>query len=273
MTRDQLISEIKKKKSFLCVGLDPDLNKIPQHLLKEKDPIFSFNKAIIDATKEHVVAYKPNLAFYECHGAKGWDSFKKTVDYIGEDIMCIADAKRGDIGNTSSFYAKTFFETYNCNAITVAPYMGEDSVSPFLDFKNKWVALLALNSNKGADDFQFIKNTDSEFLFEQVIKKSKKWGNEGNLMYVVGATRPEYMSLVRKHAPNHFLLVPGVGAQGGSLSEVTENGWSKDCGLLINSSRSILYASNNEDFGSAAKNAAAEMHNQMKKIGTERGFF
>jgi len=273
MNRDQLISEIKKKQSFLCVGLDPDLEKIPAHLLKEEDPLFAFNKAIIDATRKYVVAYKPNLAFYECHGPKGWESFKKTVDYIGDDILCIADAKRGDIGNTSLYYAKTFLKTYNCDAITVAPYMGEDSVSPFLSVKNKWVALLALNSNKGADDFQFIKNTQGEHLFEQVIKKSKNWGSPDNLMYVVGATRPEYMSLVRKHAPHHFLLVPGVGAQGGSLSDISEVGWNDDCGLLINSSRSIIYASNKDDFAKCAGIEASRMQSEMKEIGLKKGLF
>ena len=266
MTRDQLISEIKKKKSFLCVGLDPDLNKIPQHLLKEKDPIFSFNKAIIDATKDHVVAYKPNLAFYECHGSKGWDSFKKTVDYIDEDIMCIADAKRGDIGNTSSFYAKTFFETYNCNAITVAPYMGEDSVTPFLSVENKWVIILGLTSNKGSSSFQQLTLSNERKVFEEVLIRSSNWGNTNNIMYVIGATNEQEFRSIRKIIPDHFLLVPGIGAQGGDLNQVIKNGMNNDVGLLVNSSRGILYASSDESFQERAHEEAKKIQIQMAEF-------
>ena len=241
MTKQEIINQIKLKNSFLCIGLDADLTKIPTHLLKEKDPIFEFNKQIIDATHDLCIAYKPNLAFYEVYGSKGWESLQKTIEYIPKELFTIADAKRGDIGNTSSMYAKAFFENLKFDSVTVAPYMGADSVVPFLEFKNKWVILLALTSNKGADDFQFFEG-NGEKLFEKVLKQSKKWGNENNLMYVVGATRPEMFTEIRKLVPDSFLLVPGVGAQGGELSEVCKYGMNKDCGLLINSSRGIIYA-------------------------------
>lgn len=247
MTKQTLIKEIKTKASFLCVGLDPDLTKIPEHLLKEKDPIFEFNKQIIDATYKYCVAYKPNTAFYEVYGAKGWEALQKTLAYIPKEHFTIADAKRGDIGNTSTMYAKAFFETLNFDAITVAPYMGEDSVLPFLQFKDKWVVLLALTSNKGADDFQFFQGKDTP-LFEKVVQQSKKWGTDQNLMYVVGATRPEMLQQIRKIIPDNFLLVPGFGAQGGSLVQVCKYGMNKEVGLLVNSSRGIIYAGKDKDF-------------------------
>ncbi len=244
MTRAELIEQIKIKRSFLCVGLDTDLDKIPKHLLDCEDPIFEFNKAIIDATKDYCVAYKPNIAFYECLGPKGWESLKKTLDYIPNDIFTIADAKRGDIGNTSRYYANTFFDYLNADSVTVAPYMGEDSVSPFMEHENKWVILLALTSNKGALDFQMTKDESGEELFKKVLKKSQEWGTPENLMFVVGATRSEDIGEVRALALDNFFLVPGVGAQGGSLEDVAKYGWNKDCGLLVNSSRGIIYASN-----------------------------
>jgi orotidine-5'-phosphate decarboxylase len=262
MNKEELINQIKQKQSFLCIGLDTDIEKIPQHLLKEEDPIFEFNKQIIDATKDLCVAYKPNIAFYESLGAKGWESLQKTVDYIPNDIFTIADAKRGDIGNTSKMYANAFFNTLNFDSITVAPYMGEDSVIPFLEFDDKWVILLALTSNKGADDFQFFNNGE-EKLFEKVLKQSQEWGNDENLMYVVGATRPEMFTEIRNLVPDNFLLVPGVGAQGGSLSEVCKYGMNKDCGLLVNSSRGIIYAGNDENFAEAAKNSALQIQKEM----------
>jgi len=262
MTKQELINQIKAKKSFLCVGLDADINKIPKHLLTLEDPIFEFNKQIIDATKDLCVAYKPNTAFYESLGAKGWESLQKTIDYIPNDIFTIADAKRGDIGNTSKMYASAFFDNMNFDSVTVAPYMGEDSVKPFLDFKNKWVILLALTSNKGADDFQFFKENATQ-LFEKVLTKSQEWGTDENLMFVVGATRPEMFTQIRKHAPNNFLLVPGVGAQGGELSEVCKYGMTKDCGLLVNSSRGIIYAGNDENFAEAARNSALKIQKEM----------
>lgn len=262
MTKQELIAQIKQKQSFLCVGLDADINKIPKHLLTLEDPIFEFNKQIIDATKDLCVAYKPNTAFYESLGAKGWESLQKTIDYIPNDIFTIADAKRGDIGNTSKMYASAFFDNMNFDSVTVAPYMGEDSVKPFLDFENKWVILLALTSNKGADDFQFFKENDTQ-LFEKVLTKSQEWGNDENLMFVVGATRPEMFTQIRKHAPNNFLLVPGVGAQGGELSEVCKYGMTKYCGLLVNSSRGIIYAGNDENFAGAARNSALKIQKEM----------
>lgn len=262
MNKEELINQIKEKQSFLCIGLDTDIKKIPQHLLREEDPIFEFNKQIIDATKDLCVAYKPNIAFYESLGAKGWESLEKTVDYIPKDIFTIADAKRGDIGNTSKMYANAFFNTLNFDSITVAPYMGEDSVTPFLDFDNKWVILLALTSNKGADDFQFFSN-GKEKLFEKVLNQSQKWGNDENLMYVIGATRPEMLKEIRNIVPDHFLLVPGVGAQGGSLAEVCKYGMNKDCGLLVNSSRGIIYAGNDENFADAARNSALIIQKEM----------
>ena len=266
MTRQELIQQIKEKRSFLCVGLDTDLEKIPPHLLEMEDPIFEFNKAIIDATKNYCVAYKPNIAFYECLGIKGWQSLEKTLKYIPKNIFTIADAKRGDIGNTSSYYAKTFFEYLNCDSVTIAPYMGEDSITPFLDFKNKWAIVLALTSNKGALDFQAIKNQEGKELFKSVLEKTSAWGTPENLMYVVGATRAEQIGEVRKVVPDHFFLVPGVGAQGGSLEDVCNYGWNDDCGLLVNSSRGIIYASNKEDFAEVAKYEAKKIQLQMEEI-------
>lgn len=271
MTRKELIEQIRIKQSFLCVGLDTDLSKIPPHLLETEDPIFEFNKAIIDATKDFAVAYKPNIAFYECYGPKGWESLKKTIDYIPKNIFTIADAKRGDIGNTSTYYAKTFFEYLNCDSVTVAPYMGEDSVTPFLEFDNKWVILLALTSNKGANDFQFTQDAGGEELYKKVLRKSCEWGSDENLMFVVGATRAEGIGEVRKMVPNHFFLVPGVGAQGGSLEDVANYGWNKDCGLLVNSSRGIIYASNGRDFAEKAAVEAEKLQQDMAKIILEKG--
>ena len=269
MNRQELFENIKKKQSFLCVGLDVDLNKVPKHLLAEEDPIFAFNKAIIDATAPYCVAYKPNLAFYEAYGVKGLVSFEKTVKYIQQnypDQFIIADAKRGDIGNTSKMYAQTFFGEYKVDALTVAPYMGEDSVVPFLDYeveKKPWVILLALTSNKGSFDFQQTTDTDGQRLFEKVIKKSQEWGTPDNLMYVVGATRGEMFKDIRKVAPEHFLLVPGVGAQGGSLQDVCTYGMTKECGLLVNSSRGIIFADNTENFAKVAGEKAKELQEQM----------
>ena len=274
MNRKELFEQIKKKQSFLCVGLDVDLKKVPEHLLKDEDPIFAFNKAIIDATAPYCVAYKPNLAFYEAFGVKGLMAFEKTVKYLKENYpeqFIIADAKRGDIGNTSKMYAHTFFGEYDVDALTVAPYMGEDSVTPFLDgYDNKWVILLALTSNKGSFDFQLTEDKDGERLFEKVIRKSQEWGNDENMMYVVGATRGEMFTDIRKAAPNAFLLVPGVGAQGGSRQDVCKYGIIKDCGLLVNSSRGIIYADNTENFakvaGQKAKELQAEMALELAKI-------
>ena len=266
MNRQQLINEIFMKKSFLCVGLDTDINKIPEHLKKEEDPIFTFNKAIIDATAPYCVAYKPNLAFYECYGLKGMIAFEKTIKYLKENHpnhFIIADAKRGDIGNTSKMYAQTFFEEYNLDSVTVAPYMGEDSVKPFLEYDGKWVILLALTSNKGSHDFQLTEDKQGERLFEKVLKKSQEWGTTENLMYVVGATQGKMFEDIRRIAPNHFLLVPGVGAQGGSLQEVCKYGMTKDCGLLVNSSRGIIYASKDEDFAEIAAQKAKELQLEM----------
>ena len=279
MTRQELVANIKRKKSFLCVGLDTDLNKIPEHLLTEEDPIFAFNKAIIDATAPYCVAYKPNLAFYEAFGVKGIIAFEKTVKYLKQnypDQFIIADAKRGDIGNTSQMYARTFFGEYDVDALTVAPYMGEDSVTPFLQplslphegesHKNHWVILLALTSNKGSFDFQLTEDKDGERLFEKVIRKSQEWANDENMMYVVGATRGEMFKDIRRVAPNTFLLVPGVGAQGGSLEEVCKYGMIEDCGLLVNSSRAIIYADKTENFAKVAAEKAKEVAEQMKGL-------
>ena len=266
MNRQQLINEIFTKKSFLCVGLDTDINKIPEHLKKEEDSIFAFNKAIIDATAPYCVAYKPNLAFYECYGLKGMIAFEKTIKYLKENHpnhFIIADAKRGDIGNTSKMYAQTFFEEYNLDSVTVAPYMGEDSVKPFLEYDGKWVILLALTSNKGSHDFQLTEDKQGERLFEKVLKKSQEWGTTENLMYVVGATQGKMFEDIRRITPNHFLLVPGVGAQGGSLQEVCKYGMTKDCGLLVNSSRGIIYASKDEDFAEIAGQKAKELQLEM----------
>lgn len=268
MTTTQLIAQIKKKNSFLCIGLDVDLNKIPKHLLKEGDPIFSFNKAIIDATHHLCVAYKPNTAFYEAFGLKGWKALEKTIAYINQkhpEIFTIADAKRGDIGNTSSMYARAFFEDLAFDSVTVAPYMGKDSVEPFLAFENKHTIMLALTSNEGAFDFQ-TKIVDDKELYKQVLETSKTWNNSDNLMYVVGATKAEYLADIRKIVPNNFLLVPGVGAQGGNLKAVCKYGMNEDVGLLINSSRGIIYASNNRDFAEAAATKALDLQIQMKAI-------
>ena len=267
MNRQELIAQIQQKQSFLCVGLDVDLNKVPQHLLKAEDPIFEFNRQIIDATAPYCVAYKPNLAFYEAYGVKGINAFEKTVRYIKQNYpeqFVIADAKRGDIGNTSKMYARTFFGEYDVEALTVAPYMGEDSVTPFLDgYDGKWVILLALTSNKGSFDFQLTEDKDGERLFEKVIRKSQQWGTPQNMMYVVGATRGEMFRDIRAVAPEHFLLVPGVGAQGGSLTEVCKYGMTKDCGLLVNSSRGIIFADNSENFATVAAAKAQELQQQM----------
>lgn len=266
MTRKDLVENIKRKKSFLCVGLDTDIKKIPAHLLKEEDPIFAFNKAIVNATAPYCVAYKPNLAFYESTGVAGMIALEKTVAYIREnypDQFIIADAKRGDIGNTSEMYARSFFDQMRVNAVTVAPYMGEDSVKPFLIYPESWVILLALTSNKGSQDFQMTKDEQGERLFEAVLRKSQVWANEEQLMYVVGATQGRAFEVVRKIAPKHFLLVPGVGAQGGSLKEVAEYGMNEDCGLLVNSSRAIIYADQTERFAEVAGQEAAAVQQEM----------
>lgn len=266
MKRNELVQNIKNKKSFLCVGLDPDINKIPEHLLKTDNPIFEFNKAIINATAPYAVAFKPNLAFYESLGVEGYKAFEDTVRYIKEnypDQFIIADAKRGDIGNTSKMYARSFFEHMDVDALTVAPYMGEDSVTPFLDYDGKWIVLLALTSNKGSQDFQMIEDKNGHKVFERVIKRSQRWGTPVNLMYVVGATQGELFKDVRAIAPRHFLLVPGVGAQGGSLEEVAQYGMNDECGLLVNSSRGIIYASKGEDFAEAAAKEAKKLADQM----------
>ena len=271
MHKAELIQQIRNKKSYLCVGLDTDLDKIPVHLLDTEDPIFEFNKQIIDATRDYCVAYKPNVAFYEAYGAKGWMSLEKTVAYIGKTHFTIADAKRGDIGNTSSRYAEAFFKNMPFDSITVAPYMGEDSITPFLQFEGKWVILLALTSNKGSSDFQLMQENDEQ-LFERVIKKANTWGNTDNLMFVVGATHPDYFTRIRKIAPDNFLLVPGVGAQGGDLAAVTRNGINKDCGLLINSTRDIIYAGNGTDFANAASKKAAAVQKEMENLLLENKF-
>lgn len=268
MTTQQLIEQINKKKSFLCIGLDVDLNKIPKHLFETEDPIFEFNKAIIDATHDLCVSYKPNTAFYEAYGLKGWQSLEKTINYINEkhpEIFTIADAKRGDIGNTSTMYAKAFLEDLNFDSVTVAPYMGKDSVEPFLAFENKHAIMLALTSNEGAFDFQTLETNGKE-LYKQVLETSKHWKNTHNLMYVVGATKAEYFTEIRKIVPNSFLLVPGVGAQGGNLYDVCSYGMNEDIGLLINSSRGIIYASNGEDFAEKARVEALKLQQEMEEI-------
>lgn len=269
MTKQELVDNIRRKQSFLCVGLDTDLKKIPQHLLQEEDPIFAFNKAIIDATAPYTVAYKPNLAFYECFGLKGWVAFEKTIAYLQAhypDQFIIADAKRGDIGNTSAMYARCFFEETGVDSITVAPYMGEDSVTPFLQYDGKWVILLALTSNKGSHDFQFTTDSNGNRLFEKVLRTSSQWASEEQMMYVVGATQGRLFEDIRKIVPNHFLLVPGVGAQGGSLQDVCQYGMNKDCGLLVNSSRGIIYADNTENFATIAAEKARELQEEMASI-------
>ena len=276
MTRQELFNKILKKKSFLCVGLDTDITKIPRHLLEYDDPVFEFNRQIIDATKDLCIAYKPNIAFYESLGAKGWESLEKTLTCIPDDIFTIADAKRGDIGNSSEHYAKTFFETYNFDAVTVTPYMGRDSVMPFLNYKDKWVILLALTSNEGALDFQISPSTplhaktsgeqESRLLFEEVLFKSSQWGSPENMMYVIGATRAEMFKKVREIVPEHFLLVPGIGTQGGNLDEVAGFGMNKHCGLIVNASRSIIYAGDGQDFAEKAREKALAIKKDMAKL-------
>ena len=266
MTSKELIASIQRKRSFLCVGLDTDLKKVPAHLLQEEDPVFAFNKAIIDATAPYCVAYKPNLAFYESMGVKGWIAFEKTVAYLREnypDQFIIADAKRGDIGNTSAMYARPFFEEMDLDAVTVAPYMGEDSVTPFLGYEGKWVILLALTSNKGSHDFQLTEDAQGEKLFEKVLRKSQEWAGNDQMMYVVGATQGKAFEDIRRIAPNHFLLVPGIGAQGGSLEEVCKYGMTSECGLIVNSSRAIIYADATERFAQVAGEKAREVQAQM----------
>lgn len=270
MTAIQLYHQIKEKKSFLCVGLDTDLNKIPRMLLDFEYPIFEFNKQIVDATADFTIAYKPNLAFYEVHGAAGWISLEMTVNYIREkypEIFIIADAKRGDIGNTSGMYAKAFFEKMDFDAITVSPYMGSDSVMPFLEYKNKWVIILALTSNQGAEDFQYTKGKSADkVLYEQVLQTSSIWGTTNNIMYVVGATKAEMLAKIRTIVPDHFLLVPGVGAQGGSLEDVAKYGFNSKCGLIVNSSRAIIYADCTNDFAKVAREKAQEMQEEMEEL-------
>lgn len=272
MTKQELINQINKKQSFLCVGLDTDIKKIPEHLLDSDDPVYEFNKAIINATSKYCVAYKPNLAFYEALGLEGWLAFEKTVSYIKQrypEMFLIADAKRGDIGNTSEMYARSFFDKLKMDAVTVAPYMGKDSVQPFLINKNKWVILLALTSNVGSQDFQLIEDVNGEPLFEKVLRTSQEWASDEQMMYVVGATQEKLIGRVREIAPNHFLLVPGLGAQGGSLEEVCKVGMNSSCGLLVNSSRAIIYADNSEDFasiaGKEAQKVQIEMADMLKK--------
>jgi orotidine-5'-phosphate decarboxylase len=269
MTAREIFEQIKKKRSFLCTGLDTDLRKLPEHLLAEPDPAYSFNKAIIDATANYSVAYKPNIAFYESNGEKGWLSLKKTVAYIRSnypDVFIIADAKRGDIGNTSEMYAKTFFETFDFDAVTLSPYMGKDTVEPFMKFSGKWSVLLALTSNPSANDFQYIKDSNGTCLFERVLEASKSWGSVDNTMYVVGATKAEMLAGIRTVVPDHFLLVPGVGAQGGSLEDVAKYGMNSACGLLVNSSRAILYADKTENFAGAAAKAAEKIQQEMNVL-------
>jgi orotidine-5'-phosphate decarboxylase len=270
MNSEQLFRNILAKKSFLCVGLDTEREKLPEHLKHDSDGLFKFNKEIIDNTHDLVIAYKPNIAFYESEGIKGWEALDKTVKYIRKkspDILIIADAKRGDIGNTSRMYAKTFFETYDFDAVTVVPYMGDDSVKPFFSFENKWTIILALTSNKGAEDFQYYYDSfNHQYLFERVLNLSKEWGNTDNTMYVVGATQAHKFVDIRKNIPDHFLLVPGIGAQGGSLQEVAAFGMNNRCGLIVNSSRNIIYADNTKKFGKAARAAAKEIQEEMQLL-------
>ncbi|ADQ18983.1 orotidine 5'-phosphate decarboxylase [Leadbetterella byssophila DSM 17132] len=268
MTKQEIVQQIFQKKSYLCVGLDTDIQKVPKHLLEYADPVFEFNKRIIDATKEYCVAYKPNIAFYEAMGSKGWESLRKTLEYIPKECFTIADAKRGDIGNTSGLYARTFFDKESSgldfDSVTVAPYMGHDSILPFLEYPGKWVILLALTSNPGAMDFQEIQLPDGDMIFEKVLNTSKNWGSSESLMYVVGATRAERLQQIRKIVPDHFLLIPGVGAQGGSLADVSKYGMNKDCGLLVNSSRGIIYARSDEHFEEAAAEEAKKIQTEMQ---------
>lgn len=270
MTKDQLFEQIRSKQSFLCVGLDADMAKLPAHLRGSQDAIFEFNRAIIDATHHVTVAYKPNTAFYEAHGIQGWHALSETVNYIKSvypEIMVIADAKRGDIGNTAKMYAKAFFENMNCDAITLSPYMGRDSVEPYLDYPDRWAILLGITSNSGYADLQTIENKESGLrLFEEVLRRSSQWGSASNMMYVVGATRPDYLEAVRRIVPEHFLLVPGVGAQGGSLDDVARLGMNKQCGLLVNSSRGIIYADSGERFAEAARRSAEELQQKMQQM-------
>lgn len=269
MTKAELFDQIKNKKSYLCVGLDTDIRKIPKHLLGAEDPVFEFNKQIIEATADYCVSYKPNIAFYEAMGPKGWESLRKTLEIIPDNCFTIADAKRGDIGNTSSLYARAFFDETSSgmsfDSVTVAPYMGADSVQPFLEFENKWVILLALTSNIGSRDFQFNEMANGKKLFEHVLEKSQEWGNDQNMMYVVGATQTESLMEIRKIVPEHFLLIPGVGAQGGSLENVSKYGMNSTCGLLVNSSRGIIYASEGEDFAEVAREEARKIQTEMEK--------
>ncbi|MBN3520743.1 orotidine-5'-phosphate decarboxylase [Algoriphagus lutimaris] len=266
MNKAELFSQIQKKSSFLCVGLDADIQKIPAHLKTEKDPIFTFCKEIIEQTADFAVAYKPNIAFFEALGQQGWETLQKVNELIPKEIFTIADAKRGDIGNTSKLYAKAFFEKMDFDSVTVAPYMGVDSVTPFLEFENKWVILLALTSNAGSMDFQLIKDETGKPLYQTVLEKSKQWGNSDNMMYVVGATRGELIGEVRRLVPDHFFLVPGVGAQGGSLSDVAKYGMNSSCGLLVNSSRGIIYASQDKDFGKSARSESQKLQEEMSRL-------
>ncbi len=266
MNRNELFQQIRNKKSYLCIGLDTDITKIPSHLLKDSDPVFEFNKQIIDATHEFGVAIKPNLAFYEALGPKGWESLQKTIEYAPSSLFTIADAKRGDIGNTSELYAKAFFGQMNFDSVTVAPYMGEDSVKPFLTFEGKWVILLAHTSNKGAGDFQLLETGSKRKLYEEVVIRSQQWGTPDNMMFVVGATQAERIAGIRKLAPDHFFLVPGIGAQGGDLKEVSKQGMNAQCGLLVNASRSVLYASSGTDFAAAAGKEAKKIQQEMEGL-------
>ncbi len=262
MTRNFLVDQIFQKRSYLCIGLDTDISKIPKHLLSEPDPVYSFNKAIIDSTKDLCVAFKINTAFYEALGAKGWESMEKTVSYIGNDHFRIADAKRGDIGNTSVQYAKAFFETMPFDAVTVAPYMGEDSVRPFLQYEEKWAIVLGLTSNTGARDFE-LQQVSDQFLYEKVLQKTSAWGNPNNMMFVIGATQADEFTNIRKLTPGHFYLVPGVGAQGGTLKEISEKAMIKDCGILVNISRAVIYSSDKDDFAMKARKAAEQYQEEM----------
>ncbi len=266
MNRNDIYNQIRQKNSYLCVGLDTDINRIPKHLLKYDDPVFEFNRQIIDATKDLCVAYKPNIAFYEARGAEGWRSLEKTIEYIPSEHFTIADAKRGDIGNTSRLYAQAFFENMNFDAVTVAPYMGEDSVKPFLEFKDKWVILLGLTSNKGSQDFQLTKQENGQALYEKVMRRAMEWGNPEQLMFVIGATHPQKFEEIRRIAPEHFLLVPGVGAQGGDLEALSKYGQNDLVGLLVNSSRGIIYADDGQDFAKKVRQKALDLQEQMSEI-------
>jgi orotidine-5'-phosphate decarboxylase len=274
MTTEQLVEQIKRKQSFLCVGLDTEIEKLPQHLKYTEMPLFEFNRRIVDVTHDLVIAYKPNLAFYECQGQSGWYQLELSIQYIRKnypEIMIIADAKRGDIGNSSRKYAETFFDHLSCDAVTISPYMGMDSVQPFLQYPGKWVILLALTSNPGADDFQVAVTRQQERLFEMVLRKSKQWGNPNNMMYVIGGTKALYLFKVREIVPEHFLLIPGIGAQGGDLADIASNGLNSRCGLIVNSSRAIIYADSTENFTKAARDKAFDIQQQMSEVLKERG--